>query len=141
MLRAQIKLNHSNAKSPTRGSEQAAGLDLYSVESTLIAPGQHTTIDTGVSFQLPSGTVGLIWPRSGLAVKHGIDVLAGVIDSDYRGSVKVCLVNHGETLFRVEPGDRIAQLVIQEYVRAEVAPADFLNETNRGEQGFGSTGT
>jgi dUTP pyrophosphatase len=84
--------------------------------------------------------VGLVWPRSGLAVRHGIDTLAGVIDSDYRGEVRVVLVNHGDAEFRVSAGDRIGQLLVQKVERARFSRAGDLAATPRGEGGFGSTG-
>jgi dUTP pyrophosphatase len=90
--------------------------------------------------EIPAGHVGLVWPRSGLAVRNGIDTLAGVIDSDYRGEVRVVLVNHGEAEFRIEPGDRIGQLLVQKVERASFSRAPALAATSRGEGGFGSTG-
>jgi dUTP pyrophosphatase len=97
-------------------------------------------VATGLHVEIPAGHVGLVWPRSGLAVRHGIDTLAGVIDSDYRGEVRVVLVNHGDAEFRIEPGDRIGQLLLQKVERASFAKADSLPATFRGEGGFGSTG-
>ena len=90
--------------------------------------------------QIPPGHVGLVWPRSGLAVRHGIDTLAGVIDSDYRGEVRVVLVNHGDEPFRIAPGDRVAQLLVQRVERAAFTAAAEIDDTDRGEGGFGSTG-
>jgi dUTP pyrophosphatase len=81
-----------------------------------------------------------VWPRSGLAVRHGIDTLAGVIDSDYRGEVRVVLVNHGGEAFRVAPGDRVAQLLVQRVERAVFTTAPSIEDTDRGTGGFGSTG-
>ena len=95
---------------------------------------------TGLRLQIPPGHVGLVWPRSGLAIRHGIDTLAGVIDSDYRGEVKVVLVNHGEEAFVVAPGDRIAQILIQKVEGATFVGATDLESTGRGSSGFGSTG-
>ncbi len=95
---------------------------------------------TGVRLQIPPGHVGLVWPRSGLAVRHGIDTLAGVIDSDYRGEVRVVLVNHGDEPFHVLPGDRVAQLLVQRVERAAFVAAPAIDETERGGGGFGSTG-
>jgi dUTP pyrophosphatase len=97
-------------------------------------------VPTGLFLEIPPGHVGLVWPRSGLAVRHGIDTLAGVIDSDYRGEVKVVLVNHGAEPFRIAPGDRIAQLLVQRVERAEFRRAAALGATDRGAGGFGSTG-
>jgi dUTP pyrophosphatase len=93
-----------------------------------------------LELQIPTGHVGLVWPRSGLAVRHGIDTLAGVIDSDYRGEVRVVLVNHGTDPFRIAPGDRIAQLLLQRVERAAFVGSAELEDTDRGGGGFGSTG-
>jgi dUTP diphosphatase len=125
---------------PAYGSDAAAGADLRAHEALDLLPGARAAIPTGVHLQIPPGHVGLVWPRSGLAVRHGIDTLAGVIDSDYRGEVRVVLVNHGAEAFRIEPGDRIAQLLVQRVERVAFARAESLDETARGEGGFGSTG-
>jgi dUTP diphosphatase len=124
---------------PAYGSPAAAGADLTASEAVTLGPGERAAVATGVRLALPPGHVGLVWPRSGLAVRHGIDTLAGVIDSDYRGEVKVVLVNHGREAFTISPGDRIAQLLVQrvERVAFERGP---LDDTARGEGGFGSTG-
>ena len=95
---------------------------------------------TGIVLALPPGHVGLVWPRSGLALRHGIDTLAGVIDSDYRGEVRVVLVNHGGEPFAIARGDRIAQLLVQKVERVEFVARDTLDATTRGAGGFGSTG-
>ena len=97
-------------------------------------------IATGVHLQIPPGHVGLVWPRSGLALRHGLDTLAGVIDSDYRGEVRVILVNHGTDPVRIEAGDRIAQLLVQRVERVAFTRTESLHESARGEGGFGSTG-
>jgi dUTP pyrophosphatase len=128
------------ATPPAYASEGAAGADLRASQATEIPPGGRVAVVTGLRVEIPRGHVGLVWPRSGLAVRHGIDTLAGVIDSDYRGEVKVVLVNHGETAFSIAAGDRIAQLLIQRVERARFEPASTLGATERGEGGFGSTG-
>jgi dUTP pyrophosphatase len=125
---------------PEYASPGAAGADLRASESVEIAPGGRAAVPTGVRLQIPPGHVGLVWPRSGLAVRHGIDTLAGVIDSDYRGEVRVVLVNHGDAPFRVAPGDRVAQLLVQRVERAAFTAAAGIDETDRGGGGFGSTG-
>jgi dUTP pyrophosphatase len=125
---------------PEYASAGAAGADLRASEAVTILPGARAAVPTGVRLQIPPGHVGLVWPRSGLAVRHGIDTLAGVIDSDYRGEVRVVLVNHGEEAFRVLPGDRIAQLLVQRVERAAFVAAPAIDETERGGGGFGSTG-
>ena len=105
-----------------------------------LGPGDRAAVATAVHLELPPGHVGLVWPRSGLALKHGIDTLAGVIDSDYRGEVRVVLVNHGREPFLVRPGDRIAQLLVQRVERVDFVAADALSKTIRGADGFGSSG-
>ena len=117
-----------------------AGADITASEKIAIPPRERTLVSTGVRLEIPEGYVGLIWPRSGLAVKKGIDCGAGVIDSHYRGEVKVLLFNHSENEFQIEPGDRIAQILIQKVERVEFPPVDQLNETARSDAGFGSTG-
>jgi dUTP pyrophosphatase len=125
---------------PAYGSASAAGADLCASEPLVIEPGARAAVPTALRVAIPPGHVGLVWPRSGLAVRHGIDTLAGVIDSDYRGEVRVVLVNHGEEPFRVAPGDRVAQLLVQRVERAAFRETAALDDTARGEGGFGSTG-
>ncbi len=117
-----------------------AGADLTASEKTVIPARERLLVATGVRLEIPERHVGLIWPRSGLAVKKGIDCGAGVIDSHYRGEIKVLLFNHSDTEFQIEPGDRIAQILIQKVERVEFFPADQLSETTRSDGGFGSTG-
>ena len=125
---------------PVYGSEAAAGADLRAAEEVTLGPGERAAVATGLHLEIPPGHVGLVWPRSGLAVRHGLDTLAGVIDSDYRGEVRVVLVNHGTEPVVLARGDRIAQLLIQRVERVEFRKVDGLEETGRGEGGFGSTG-
>ncbi|MDX6269183.1 MAG: dUTP pyrophosphatase [Acidobacteriota bacterium] len=132
---------HPAATLPTRGSEHAAGLDLYALEDvTLEACGGRAAVRTGLSVAIPQGFYGRVAPRSGLAVKHGLDVLAGVIDSDYRGELLCALVNHGRESLTLEAGQRVAQLIIEAIITPAPAWADSLDETARGAGGFGSTG-
>jgi len=125
---------------PEYASAGAAGADLRASEAVEIAPGGRAAVPTGVRLQIPPGHVGLVWPRSGLAVRHGIDTLAGVIDADYRGEVRVVLVNHGHESFRIAPGDRVAQLLVQRVERAAFTAVAEIDDTDRGGGGFGSTG-
>jgi len=125
---------------PEYGTLEAAGADLRASEAVQIPPGGRAAVATGLFLEIPPGHVGLVWPRSGLAVRHGIDTLAGVIDSDYRGEVKVVLVNHGDQPFEIAPGDRVAQLLIHRIERATFHTATALRRTERGPGGFGSTG-
>jgi dUTP pyrophosphatase len=129
-----------NGSLPEYASTGAAGADLRASEGATIAPGARAAVPTDLRLQIPHGHVGLVWPRSGLAVRHGIDTLAGVVDSDYRGEVRVVLVNHGDEPFRIEKGDRVAQLLLQRVERAAFAAVASIGETDRGEGGFGSSG-
>lgn len=139
----KVKLIHPQAKAPTRGSEYAAGLDLCSVEQLFIWPGERKVISTGICIEIPDGFYGRIAPRSGLAVKHGIMTMAGVIDADYRGEIKVVLYNSSEDAqakFEVSPGDRIAQLILQAVADFPIEVVTELSDTVRADGGFGSTG-
>ena len=136
-----FKQLHKDAQLPTRGSEGAAGLDLYCIERVDIPPGRQAVLPTGLAVAIPNGYYGRIAPRSGLAVKFGINVHAGVVDSDYRGEIRVALINHGETLVEFRQGDRIAQLII-ERCAMDMHPrwVPELLDTQRGDNGFGSSG-
>jgi dUTP diphosphatase len=125
---------------PEYASAAAAGADLRASEAALLAPGARAAVATALRLEIPPGHVGLVWPRSGLAVRHGVDTLAGVIDSDYRGELKVVLVNHGDEPFRIAPGDRVAQLLVQRVERVSFTAAAEVADTARGGAGFGSTG-
>jgi dUTP pyrophosphatase len=132
-----------NATLPARATPGAAGYDLFSTDSYVVLPGRRVVVSTGISVQLPPGTYGRIAPRSGLAVKHGLDTLAGVIDSDYTGEVKVVLQNLDMSQpFVIRPGYRIAQLILEQCVTPHVVeiPGECTNLTDRGAAGFGSTG-
>jgi len=117
-----------------------AGADLKAAKNQVIAPRGRELVATGVSLELPEGYVGLIWPRSGPAVKLGLDCGAGVIDSHYRGEIKVLLFNHSDDEIHIQSGDRIAQLIIQKVETVEFIQTDQLSETVRNTAGFGSTG-
>ena len=128
------------AKLPTRGSPLAAGLDLYSIETVRLQPHGRALVRTGLSVAIPHGFYGRVAPRSGLAVKHGLDVLAGVIDSDYRGEIMCALINHGDEALEIEAATRVAQLIIEAIATPEPVWSEDLSETERGRGGFGSTG-
>jgi len=127
------------ATMPTRGSEGAAGYDLYALEDTTINCFQFKPVSTGVSIEIPAGHYGRVAPRSGLSVKHGVMVGAGVIDSDYRGEIKVALATLNG-VYEFKKGDRIAQLIIERIATPELVQVDSLDNTDRGDGGFGSTG-
>lgn len=129
---------------PTYQSELAAGLDLVAAlsEPIILEPGKRTLIPTGLAMALPAGFEAQVRPRSGLAAKHGVTVLntPGTIDADYRGEVKVILINLGDQPFKVERGDRVAQMIIAPVLQANIKEVDVLEDTQRGAGGFGSTG-
>lgn len=141
MIKVKIKKIKDNAVIPKYAHKGDAGVDLYSTEDYTLKPGESILVSTGVSMAIPDGYVGLIWDRSGLAVKHSLHVLAGVVDSVYRGEVCVVLKNLGDEDFKVTKGMRIAQMLIQPVMSAEIEESDSLEETSRNEGGFGSTGT
>jgi dUTP pyrophosphatase len=130
---------HPDAKLPTRGSKQSAGLDLYSVATVSLAPGERAAVRTGVAVAIPAGYYGRVAPRSGLALDRGIDVMAGVIDSDYRGEIICVLVNLGKESVQLECGTCTAQLIVEAIITPEPEWADSLEGTGRGSDGFGST--
>eukprot|EP00913_Durusdinium_trenchii_P023845 g22394.t1 len=132
----RVKLLSPEARLPTRGSDQAAGLDLYSTIETLVPPGESVLIKTGIAMELPAGTYGRIAPRSSLAIR-GIETGAGVVDRDFRGEVKVLLRNWSDEDLRVYKGDRVAQLVVERILEVGVRPVEDLSETQRGNRGFG----
>ena len=117
-----------------------AGMDIFSAEETVIKEGERKNIRTGLKMELPEGFVGLVWDKSGLALKNGIKTMAGVIDSCYRGEIGIVLANLSEQDCKIEKGQKIAQMLIQKIERAEIEEARELSETKRGEGSFGSTG-
>ena len=127
---------------PAYATDGAAGMDVLSAENLTLAPGARHAVATGLSLAIPPGYEVQVRPRSGLALKHGISVpnSPGTIDSDYRGELKVILINHGSEPFAIERGDRVAQLVLAPVVRAAWDEVGMLSETARGAGGFGSTG-
>ena len=133
------KLTHE-ARIPTRGSGGAVGYDLYSSDRVVIPPLHRALVGTSIAVAFPCGVYGRVAPRSGLAVKHGIQVGAGVVDPDYTGEIKVVLFNHGDRDFHIEKGDRIAQLILEKCETPEIEEIGTLEETDRGAGGFGSTG-
>ena len=141
-MKVNVKKLNGKAHLPTYGSEFSAGADLYAVEGAQIPAGETKFIHTGIAVELPRGTVGLVYGRSGLASKQDLAPAnkVGVIDCDYRGEIIVALHNHGKETRTVAEGDRIAQFVIAPYYTAEFTEAAELSETVRGEGGFGSTG-
>ena len=130
----------AEATLPGRGSEHAAGLDLHSIEPLRLLPNQRALIRTGLAVAIPQGYYGRIAPRSGLATKQGVDVLAGVVDADYRGEIQCLLHNTGDKVVELPAQTKICQLIIEKIVTPTAVWVDSLPDTNRGEGGFGSTG-
>jgi dUTP pyrophosphatase len=143
-MNIKIKKLNSEAKLPFRATFGSAGADLFACleADIVIASGERKLIPTGLSLEIPEGFGGFVFPRSSLASKHGISLsnCVGVIDSDYRGELKVALINHSSESFTIKNGDRIAQFVIIPVCAAEFTETQELTETKRGEGGFGSTG-
>lgn len=127
---------------PAYESEHAAGMDLRAAEDAILPPGGRALVATGFAIALPQGFEAQVRPRSGLAAKHGVTVLntPGTIDADYRGEVKVILINHGVEAFAIKRGDRIAQMIVAPVTQVRLAEAASLSDTQRGSGGFGSTG-
>jgi dUTP pyrophosphatase len=146
MIKVKVKINKTaeDLPLPRYMSGGSSGMDLYAAvdEDIVIDPGGFRLIPTGIHLQLPAGYEGQVRPRSGLAAKYGVTVLntPGTIDSDYRGEIKIILINLGREPFVIKRGDRIAQLVISRYERVELVPAECLEDSERGTGGFGHTG-
>ena len=138
--RLQIKLLSENAKPPVKSSSKAAGYDLSSAHNDVIPAGSRKLIQTDLAMTVPSGTYGRITPRSGLALKHSIDIGAGVIDKDYTGPVGILMINHGTQDFIIQTGDRIAQLILECIVDTQIVITQNLTDSSHGNKGFGSTG-
>lgn len=136
----KVKRLEDKAIIPTKPNADDAGWDLYSITSRNLAPKQRVVYRTGISLEIPDGIVGLIWPRSGLSVKHGLDVLAGVVDSGYRGEIQVCLLNTSNMWIEIKEGERIAQILFQEIPKIQLEEVTLLTSSDRGENGFGSSG-
>jgi dUTP pyrophosphatase len=132
------------ARLPTRAHDGDAGLDLYALEDAVLSPGARASVPTGIAVEISPGQAGLVLPRSGLAARHGISVVngPGLIDPNYRGEIRIVLVNLGDEPFAGEPGDRIAQLLLVPYLTPAIIAVDELPPSgdDRGELGFGSSG-
>lgn len=144
MSTVRVKKLSPNAIVPTYGSAEAAGADLYACldDSVTIEAGETAFIPTGIALEVPKGCAGLVFARSSMGAKRGLAPAnkVGVIDSDYRGEIRVVLHNHGKIAQRIEPGDRIAQFLIVPVMTPEYLEAECLSDTDRGQGGFGSTG-
>lgn len=142
--KVNIKKLSQNAVIPTYGSEFSAGADLYACldEEVEIRPGETFLVKTGIAMEIPKGYAGLIYARSGLATKRGLAPAnkVGVVDADYRGEIMVALHNHSNQVQSIAPGERVAQMVIAPFLTAQFMEVEELEDTKRGEGGFGSTG-
>lgn len=138
----KVKLLYDNSRLPEYAHPGDAGLDIFSIEKIILNPGESKLVNTGISIELPENTEAQVRPRSGLALKHQITVLntPGTIDEGYRGEVGVILINHGQNVFEITEGMKIAQMVISPVMRVNVAKAKKLNDTIRNDSGFGSSG-
>lgn len=140
-MEVQIQRINPEAKMPVLAYEGDAGMDIFSTEELEIPPGEKAVIKTGLKLAIPKGYAGFVWDKSGLALKHHLKTMAGVIDSNYRGEFMVVLTNMGKETYHVEKGSKIAQLVIAPVASLEIVEADIQDETDRGEGGFGSSGS
>ncbi len=138
-MKLEVKRIHSEARLPVYGHPGDAGLDLFSVVDRDLRPGEVFAVPTGIQIAVPAGHVGLVWDKSGISLK-GVHRLAGVIDAGYRGEVQVVLINLGAAPFALRPGMKIAQLLVQPVAAVEVVECEALDDTTRGQGGFGSTG-
>jgi dUTP pyrophosphatase len=139
-MKLLIKKLFSDAKVPEYAHLGDAGMDLFSYEDTTIQSGERVSVGTGIAMEIPQGFVGLVWDKSGLAFKHGLKTAGGVVDSGYRGEVKVCIMNTSEETYTIKKGDKIAQMLIQSVESPTIEEVEELSDTSRGEGGFGSTG-
>lgn len=142
-MRNMIWLAYNGPHKPQYATSGSAGCDITSNEDVILPPGGRAAVGTGLSLAIPEDYVGMVCPRSGLALKHGVTVLnaPGIIDSDYRGEVKVILINLSQQEYSVKKGDRIAQLILTPVFQSRLRETEALSGTDRGSGGFGSTGT
>lgn len=138
-MNLKIQKLHPKAQLPTYGHDGDAGLDIRTVEAFVLQPRERKSVATGIAAAIPNGHVGLIWEKSGLAFKHGIKTFGGVIDATYRGEIKIGLINAGDESYEFAAGDKVAQMIIQKFESVTIEEAE-LGDTNRGADGFGSTG-
>lgn len=139
-MKVSVKKIHPDATMPTYAHHDDAGMDLYAYEGVVIAPGERALIPTGIAMAIPEGHVGLMWDKSGVSTKRGLTTLAGVIDSGYRGEIQIALLNTSHETQEFAAGDKVAQMLIQPVEQPELVEVDDLDETQRGEGAFGSTG-
>lgn len=139
-MQIKFKKLNENAVAPTYAFKFDAGMDLYCLENISVKPNERVQIGTGIAMEIPEGFVGLIWDKSGLSHKSGLKTVGGVVDSQYRGEIKVGMINLSAEAYHFEAGQKIAQMLIQKVEQVDLIESDSLSETDRGEGGFGSTG-
>jgi len=139
-MKIKIKKINLEAKLPVYANLGDAGMDFFSVEDLILKPNKLAACATGIAMAIPEGFVGLIWDKSGIALKKEIKTMGGVIDSSYRGEVKIILKNLSSQNYEIKKGDKIAQMLIQKFESPDLEEVNDLDETERGEGGFGSTG-
>ncbi|MFA6430671.1 MAG: dUTP diphosphatase [Candidatus Paceibacterota bacterium] len=139
-MQLKIKKLIEDAIIPKYATKDDAGMDLFAIENVELEPMQRAQIGTGIAMEIPEGHVGLIWDKSGLSHKFGIKTLGGVVDSGYRGEIKIGVINLGKEKYVFEKGHKVAQMIIQKKETPEIVEATELNNSERGEGGFGSTG-
>jgi len=136
----KIKKLHPDAILPKYANEHDAGMDLYASESLILQPGKRKLVSTGIAMAIPQGYVGLMWDKSGIAMKYGLKTMAGVIDAGYRGEIKILVHNLSNQEYLIEKGYKIAQMLIQPIEKKQLLEVEELDTTDRGEGGFGSSG-
>lgn len=139
-MQIKFKKLNENAVAPQYAHSFDAGMDLFCLENISIAPNERIQVGTGIAMEIPEGFVGLIWDKSGLSHKSGLKTVGGVVDSAYRGEIKVGMINLSDQIYNFEAGNKIAQMLIQKVEQVDLIESDDLSETARGEGGFGSTG-
>ncbi len=139
-MKIQVKKIHPDAKIPQFALAGDAGMDLFSIQDVILKPGERISCQTGIAMKIPEGYVALIWDKGGPSHKFGIKTLGGVFDSNYIGEYLIGLVNLGQNDFKIEKGQKIAQVLIQKIEHPEIEEVDKIEKTNRGKDGFGSTG-
>lgn len=139
-MQIKFKKLNENAVAPQYAHSFDAGMDLFCLENMSVAPNERVQISTGIAMEIPEGFVGLIWDKSGLSHKSGLKTVGGVVDSEYRGEIKVGMINLSDETYQFEAGHKIAQMLIQKVEQVDLIESDELSDTVRGDGGFGSTG-
>lgn len=139
-MEIKIKKLHPEAKLPTYAHNGDAGMDLFAINDVVTKAGERVLIGTGIAMEIPIGYVGLIWDKSGLSTTHGLKTLGGVVDTGYRGEIKIGIINLSEEDYKISVGHKIAQMLIQKVEQPHIIESNELSCTLRGEEGFGSTG-